>query len=97
MAANFNNKVIAYVEARMRSEMGSIIHRHGGIPYSAPVLQEVYLKDRDADAVPLDLEDVLVGVERLRLLGEHRRDGGREARHPRRRRYIVGWAARAPL
>jgi uroporphyrinogen-III synthase len=29
----------------MPSEMASLIERHGGIPYSAPVLQEVYLKD----------------------------------------------------
>ena len=29
----------------MRSEMASLIERHGGIPYSAPVLREVYLKD----------------------------------------------------
>ena len=29
----------------MRSEMASLIARHGGIPLSAPVLQEVYLKD----------------------------------------------------
>ena len=45
MTAKLNGKVIAYVEARMRSEMGSMIERHGGVPYSAPVLQEVYLKD----------------------------------------------------
>ena len=45
MAASLNGRVIAYVEARMRSEMGSLIQRHGGVPYSAPVLQEKYLKD----------------------------------------------------
>lgn len=45
MTASLNGKVIAYVEARMRSEMGSLIQRHGGIPYAAPVLQEIYLKD----------------------------------------------------
>ncbi len=45
MAASLNGRVIAYVEARMRSEMGSLIQRHGGVPYSAPVLQEIYLKD----------------------------------------------------
>ncbi len=43
--ASLNGKVIAYVEARMPSEMASLIERHGGIPYSAPVLQEIYLKD----------------------------------------------------
>jgi uroporphyrinogen-III synthase len=45
MAASLNGKVIAYVEARMRSEMGSLIERNGGVPYAAPVLQEIYLKD----------------------------------------------------
>ena len=45
MAVSLNGKVIAYVEARMRSEMGSLIQRHGGVPYAAPVLQEIYLKD----------------------------------------------------
>ncbi len=45
MAASLNGKVIAYVEARMRSEMGALIERHGGVPYAAPVLQEIYLKD----------------------------------------------------
>lgn len=44
-ASSLNGKVIAYVEARMRSEMGSLIQRHGGVPYAAPVLQEIYLKD----------------------------------------------------
>ena len=45
MVASLNGKIIAYVEARMRSEMGSLIQRNGGTPYSAPVLQEIYLKD----------------------------------------------------
>lgn len=45
MAASLNGKTIAYVEARMRSEMGSLIQRNGGVPYAAPVLQEIYLKD----------------------------------------------------
>lgn len=29
----------------MTSEMAGLIERHGGVPYAAPVLQEVYLKD----------------------------------------------------
>ncbi len=29
----------------MSSEMASLIERHGGVPYSAPVMQEKYLKD----------------------------------------------------
>ena len=36
---------MAYVEARMLSEMGALIERNGGIPYPAPVLQEVHLGD----------------------------------------------------
>lgn len=42
---SFNNKVIAFLESRMSSEMGSLIERHGGVPYSAPAMQEIYLKD----------------------------------------------------
>ncbi len=38
-------KTIAYVEARMVSEMGALIERNGGIPYPAPVLQELHLGD----------------------------------------------------
>ena len=45
MVASLNGKTLAFVEARMPEEMASLIQRHGGIPYSAPVLQEVYLKD----------------------------------------------------
>ena len=29
----------------MSSEMGSLVQRHGGVPYSAPAMQELYLKD----------------------------------------------------
>ena len=43
--ASLNGRVIAFVETRMSSEMASLIERHGGVPYSAPVLQELYLKD----------------------------------------------------
>ncbi|MDA1129214.1 MAG: uroporphyrinogen-III synthase [Chloroflexi bacterium] len=45
MAASLAGKTIAYVEARMLSEMGALIERHGGTPYAAPVLQEVHLGD----------------------------------------------------
>lgn len=45
MTAGLKGRIIAYVEARMRSEMGSLIERHGGVPYPAPVLQENYLKN----------------------------------------------------
>ena len=45
MAASLAGKTIAYVEARMLSEMGALIERHGGNPYPAPVLQEVHLGD----------------------------------------------------
>ena len=29
----------------MSSEMGSLVERHGGVPYPAPAMQELYLKD----------------------------------------------------
>jgi uroporphyrinogen-III synthase len=45
VAASLNGRVLAFVEARMPEEMASLIKRHGGVPYSAPVMQEVYLKD----------------------------------------------------
>lgn len=45
MAASLKGKVLAFVEARMSEEMASLVKRHGGVPYSAPVLQEIYLKD----------------------------------------------------
>ena len=45
MPASLQGKVIAYLESRMRSEMASLIERHGGTPCSVPVLEEVYLKD----------------------------------------------------
>lgn len=45
MAASLNGRTIAYVEARMQSQMGSLVERHGGAPLAAPVLQEVYNTD----------------------------------------------------
>jgi uroporphyrinogen-III synthase len=60
LAPSLNGKVIAYLEARMRSEMGSLIQRHGGVPYSAPVLQEIYLKD--SPDVQRLVEDVCTGA-----------------------------------
>ena len=45
MAASLNGYTIAYVEARFQSEMGALISRHGGVPYAAPVLQEIYATD----------------------------------------------------
>ena len=45
MAASLDGKVVAYLETRMGSEMGSLIERHGGVPYPAPVLQEIYRSD----------------------------------------------------
>ena len=43
--ASLNGRVIAFLESRMSSEMGSLIQRHGGVPYPAPAMQELYLKD----------------------------------------------------
>ena len=45
MAASLNGKVVAFVEARMRSELGALVARHGGVPFAAPVLEEVYAAD----------------------------------------------------
>ena len=45
MAASLDGKVVAYLETRMGSEMGALIERHGGVPYPAPVLQEIYRSD----------------------------------------------------
>ena len=45
MPSSLDNRVIAFVEARMSGQLGSLITRHGGIPYPAPVLQEVYLNN----------------------------------------------------
>ena len=42
-ASTLEGKTIAYVEARMLSEMGGLIERNGGVPYPAPVLQEIHL------------------------------------------------------
>ena len=65
-----NGRTIAFVEARMTSEMAGLIERHGGVPYPAPVLQEVYLKDSpevqqlvlDTCAGQVDAVTLLTGV-----------------------------------
>lgn len=83
--ASLNGKVIAFVEARMPSEMAALIERHGGIPYSAPVLQEVYLKDspevqqliRDVCDGKVDIVVLLTGVG-TRALVQAAADMGRE-------------------
>ena len=70
MAASLNGKVIAFLEARMQSEMAALIQRHGGSPYPAPVLQEIYLKDspevqqlvRDICDLRVDVVVLLTGV-----------------------------------
>ncbi len=41
MTTTLGGKVIAFVEARMQSEMGALIERRGGVPLAAPVLQEI--------------------------------------------------------
>ena len=68
--ASLNGRTIAFVEARMTSEMAGLIERHGGVPYPAPVLQEVYLKDSpevqqlvlDTCAGRIDAITLLTGV-----------------------------------
>ena len=46
--------------------MGSLIQRHGGVPYSAPVLQEIYLKD--SPEVQRLIEDVCTGAVEVIVL-----------------------------
>ena len=68
--ASLNGRAVAFVEARMTSEMAGLIERHGGVPYAAPVLQEVYLKDSpevqqlvlDVCAGQIDAVTLLTGV-----------------------------------
>ena len=68
--ASLDGKTIAFVEARMTSELAGLITRHGGVPYPAPVLQEIYLKDdpevqqliRDICAGHIDAVTLLTGV-----------------------------------
>lgn len=43
--ASLNGRALAFVEARMPDAMAGLIRRHGGAPYSAPVLQERYRTD----------------------------------------------------
>jgi uroporphyrinogen-III synthase len=54
LPASLNGHTIAYVEARFQSEMGGLIQRHGGVPYAAPVLQEIYATDTPEVAALID-------------------------------------------
>ena len=77
MVDSLDGKVIAYGEARMRSEMGSLIQRNGGTPYAAPVLQEIYLEDshevrqmvQDVCSGILEVVVLLTGVGTSALIG----------------------------
>lgn len=70
MAASLNGRVLAFVESRMPEQMASLVQRHGGVPYSAPVLEEIYLKDSpevqqlvaDVCAGQVDVVLLLTGV-----------------------------------
>ncbi len=59
MAATLAGKVVAYFEARMQSEMGALVERHGGVPLAAPVLQEVY--NTDTPEVSGLIDDICAG------------------------------------
>ncbi len=59
MASSLEGKVVAYVEARMQSEMGALVERHGGVPMAAPVLQEVY--NTDTPEVSGLIDDICAG------------------------------------
>ena len=70
MPPSLNGRVVAFVEARMLSEMAALVERHGGVAYPAPVLQEVYLNDdpdvqrliRDVCDDRIDVVVLLTGV-----------------------------------
>lgn len=66
MAASLNGRTVAFMEARMRSEMAGLIQRHGGVPYPAPVLQEIYLKG--SPEVQQLVEDVCNGKLHVMVL-----------------------------
>ena len=66
MAASLNGKTIAYVEARFQSEMGGLIQRHGGVPYAAPVLQEIYATD--TPEVTALIDDICGGLIDIAIL-----------------------------
>ena len=84
--ASLNGRTVAYVEARMTSEMAGLIERHGGVPYPAPVLQEVYLKDSpevqqlvlDTCAGRIDAVILLTGVGTQALVATAAAMGRRE-------------------
>lgn len=59
MPASLNGRTIAYVEARMQSQMGALVERHGGAPLAAPVLQEVY--NTDTPEVSALIDDMCAG------------------------------------
>ena len=59
MAASLEGRIVAYVEARMQSEMGALVERHGGVPLAAPVLQEVY--NTDTPEVARLIDDLCAG------------------------------------
>ena len=81
-----NGRTVAFVEARMTSEMAGLIERHGGVPYPAPVLQEAYLKDSpevqqlilDACAGGIDAVVLLTGVGTQALVATAAAMGRRE-------------------
>lgn len=66
MVASLNGRVLAFVESRMPEEMASLVRRHGGVPYPAPVLEEIYLKD--SPEVQQLVADVCVGQVDVVLL-----------------------------
>ena len=75
--ASLNGRVLAFVEARMPDEMASLIRRHGGVPFGAPVMQERYLQDSpqvqqailDVCAGRVDAAIFLTGVGANAIMG----------------------------
>ena len=86
MVATLGGRVVAFVEARMQSEMAGLIERHGGTPYPAPVLQELYLEDdpqvqklvRDVCSRNVDVVVLLTGVGTRALIGAAETMGKKE-------------------
>jgi uroporphyrinogen-III synthase len=64
-ASTLEGKTVAYVEARMLSEMGGLIERNGGVPYPAPVLQEIHLGE--TDEVKTLVDDICSGTVQVMI------------------------------
>jgi uroporphyrinogen-III synthase len=53
--ADLGDRVIAFLEARRAAELGGLIARHHGVPFSAPCLRELHRPDAPEMAAAVDL------------------------------------------